>query len=150
MDGISELSNELRRLHYRDKGAGILAEELWELGYRQPVRLPKCGLCGGQMSENPHPDAGKPDSLLTVGASYYCIPCGQMALHGWAERALKAEGKLEQNSNQPGRLLSPAGIRKALFDLRVRETCLGRKVTAVKRYAAIAQAQLDLGRNDVY
>ncbi len=58
--------------------------------------LPECGLCGGPMSENPHPEAGKPASLLTVGAAYSCIPCRQTALHGWAERATRAEGQLEQ------------------------------------------------------
>ena len=40
-----------------------------------------CGLCGGPMSRNPHPDAGKPDQLLQVGAMYDCIPCSQKALH---------------------------------------------------------------------
>jgi hypothetical protein len=46
---------------------------------------------------------------------------------------------------KPGELLTPAEIRKTLFDLRVRETFLGRKVTAVKRYNALLKAQLDKG-----
>ncbi len=36
---------------------------------------PKCGLCGGVMSKNPHKEAGKPSSFLTVSTEYVCIPC---------------------------------------------------------------------------
>lgn len=31
--------------------------------------------CGGYLSENPHPKAGKPEFLLEVGAMHECIPC---------------------------------------------------------------------------
>lgn len=51
--------------------------------------------CGGSMSRNPHPDAGRPFTLCEVGAVWVCIPCGAKALHAWCERALKAEKKLE-------------------------------------------------------
>jgi len=51
-----------------------------------------CGLCyKPYLVKNPHPDAGKPSMLLEVGAEYECIPCNQKALHGWSQRALKAE-----------------------------------------------------------
>lgn len=35
----------------------------------------RCLNCGLQMSRNPHPDAGKVSSLMTVGATWECIPC---------------------------------------------------------------------------
>jgi len=65
--------------------------------FPQPLeeKLPKCGICGGVMSKNPHPDAGKPGSILSVGAEYECIPCDQRALHNWADRARRAEGAIE-------------------------------------------------------
>ncbi len=51
-------------------------------------------LCGGEMSKNPHPQAGKPEALLEVGAVYVCIPCTVRTRHRWADRALKAESEL--------------------------------------------------------
>ncbi len=33
----------------------------------------QCGMCGGLMSKNPHPEAGKPESVIEVGAIYECI-----------------------------------------------------------------------------
>lgn len=41
---------------------------------------PECR-CGLQMSRNPHPDAGKVPALLSVGASFVCVPCTVASLH---------------------------------------------------------------------
>lgn len=54
----------------------------------------KICLCGRQMTENPHQDAGKPSKVLEVGAVWVCIPCTQKALSGWSSRAMRAERKL--------------------------------------------------------
>ena len=35
MDKLDALSNDLRILHFHEKGAGLLAEDLIELGYRK-------------------------------------------------------------------------------------------------------------------
>ena len=42
--------------------------------------LPVCA-CGLPMSVNPHPDAGKVDALLMVGAMHVCIPCTVASRH---------------------------------------------------------------------
>ncbi|KKN74240.1 hypothetical protein LCGC14_0393260 [marine sediment metagenome] len=55
---------------------------------------PKCGVCGGEMSKNPHPKAGKPLHYLEAGTVHVCIPCTFKGRHNWAERAMKAEGLL--------------------------------------------------------
>lgn len=38
------------------------------------------------MSRNPHPNAGKPETLLTVGAVWVCIPCTTKSRNGWHNR----------------------------------------------------------------
>lgn len=55
---------------------------------------PSCGFCGGLMSKNPHPNAGKPPEYLVVGTMYVCIPCTVLSRHKWAERAMDVETKL--------------------------------------------------------
>ncbi len=55
--------------------------------------LCKCGL---PMSKNPHPDAGKPFTLLETGAVWECIPCQSKTLHAWCGRALDAEKKIRE------------------------------------------------------
>lgn len=61
----------------------------------EPVRPePPVCRCGSSMSKNPHPDAGKPFTLLEVGPVWVCIPCGSRTLHAWCDRALEAEKKL--------------------------------------------------------
>ncbi len=35
----------------------------------------ECTFCGGPLSKNPHPDAGKPSRMLEVGYEWQCIPC---------------------------------------------------------------------------
>lgn len=79
------------------------AQDAKTLALLQPKiggKLPKCGICGGVMSKNPHPDAGKPESILSVGVEYECIPCEQRALHAWADRARKAESGIEEARRQ--------------------------------------------------
>jgi len=51
----------------------------------------KCGLCGGSMVRNPHPDSGNPDKYLEVGPEYVCVACTFKALNSWAERAGKKD-----------------------------------------------------------
>lgn len=46
------------------------------------------------MSENPHPDAGKPEAFLSVGTVYVCIPCTVRSRHEWSERAWRAENRI--------------------------------------------------------
>ena len=56
----------------------------------------QCGICGKMtMTRNPHPDAGKPEYLLTVGAVWECIPCQRKAFHEAHERyrALRSENE---------------------------------------------------------
>lgn len=50
--------------------------------------------CGLRMSRNPHPDAGKPEHLLPVGASYVCVPCSSKAHQTANERKIAAEAQL--------------------------------------------------------
>lgn len=49
---------------------------------------PVC-LCGLRTTLNPHPDAGKPEHFLRVGAVYVCIPCLNKANHGRCKEANK-------------------------------------------------------------
>lgn len=62
-----------------------------ELKPQEGAPICKCEL---DMSENPHPDAGKPFTLCEVGAVWVCIPCQSATLHKWCGRALDAEKKL--------------------------------------------------------
>lgn len=65
---------------------------------KEDLELKTCGLCfKDYMVRNPHPDAGKPNELLKVGAVYVCIPCSQKAKHNWAERATELEDKIERD-----------------------------------------------------
>ena len=50
-----------------------------------------CIQCGGPMSRNPHPQAGKIPTLLVVGAVYECIPCLVNSRHSWRKMATAAE-----------------------------------------------------------
>ena len=52
--------------------------------------------CGTAMSKNPHPDSGKPFSLLEVGPVWVCVPCSSSKIHAWATRARVAEAKLNK------------------------------------------------------
>lgn len=53
-----------------------------------------CHKCGLQLSDNPHPEAGKPPHYLQVGCPKECIPCLTLSRHQWAGRAMKAENEL--------------------------------------------------------
>ena len=50
--------------------------------------------CGLSMSMNPHPEAGKPASLLEVGAMMVCIPCTIKSRHKVTQRAYKLEAMI--------------------------------------------------------
>ena len=71
----------------------VLADQISALypDIEQIGKQPTCGLCGGKMSKNPHPDAGKPDSYLEVGTVNVCIPCTVKSRHAWAERVYEAK-----------------------------------------------------------
>lgn len=57
-----------------------------------------CHKCGLQLSDNPHPEAGKPAHYLKVGCPKECIPCLSLSRHQWAARAMKAENALEDTA----------------------------------------------------
>ena len=78
------------RVLYREaKQAAVALKEMRE---RQ-----ECGICGQQtLTRNPHPDAGKPEHLLTVGATWECIPCNRRALHTAAEQGQEYRRKLTE------------------------------------------------------
>lgn len=44
----------------------------------------ECINCGLPQSQNPHPDAGKPEHLNWVGACHGCLPCAQKRANGRA------------------------------------------------------------------
>lgn len=56
----------------------------------------QCVQCGGPMSLNPHPQAGKVPSMLNVGAVAECIPCLVNSRRSWCKRALEAEHQVAQ------------------------------------------------------
>lgn len=53
-----------------------------------------CHKCGLPMSDNPHPEAGRPAHYLDVGCPRECIPCLVHSRHQWAGRAMKAENEV--------------------------------------------------------
>ena len=61
----------------------------------EPKDVPECGICMGEMSHNPHPDAGNPPTYLEVGTRWVCIPCTVKSRHQWVERAMEAESRVE-------------------------------------------------------
>lgn len=74
--------------------------------------VPECFMCGGPLSRNPHPNAGKPEWLSSVGATWVCIPCCMQACH---------------NANSRFRLLrellSPRLIRKCIDTITAYRQC---------------------------
>ena len=71
-----------------------------------------CHKCGLQLSDNPHPEAGKPSHYLKVGCPKECVPCLTLSRHQWAGRAMKAENELAD-----ARALLSASKPAALTDL---------------------------------
>lgn len=63
-------------------------EALAAEGERLRSPTPVC-LCGLRTTLNPHPDAGKPEHFLKVGAVYVCIPCLNKSNHGHCKEANK-------------------------------------------------------------
>lgn len=64
--------------------------------------------CGLPMVKNPHPDAGKLPTVCEVGAIWECVSCLAAARHGWCERALNAERKLDEVVEERWRPISEA------------------------------------------
>ena len=54
-------------------------------------KTPVCAQCGGELSRNPHPHAGEPDSVGIIGAVWECVPCLVQRCHAWSQRAILAE-----------------------------------------------------------
>lgn len=78
-----------------------LADRIDKIRHAWPIaeRARVCGICGQPyIVRNLHPDAGKPEAILTVGAVYVCVPCLQAALHKASERASKAEKELAEKA----------------------------------------------------
>jgi hypothetical protein len=63
------------------------------------IEKARCAICGGEMSINPHPNAGLvnvvPD-YLEIGTKMVCIPCTVKSRHKWAEWAMKADSEIEK------------------------------------------------------
>lgn len=103
-----------------------------------------CALCGGPMSRNPHPDAGKPDRVMGIGGKFVCIPCSHQqkraAIDLWKERAITAIGKLELLA-EDGRAISDGIATKYLDELdaersgyvflETMQTAIGREGNAI-------------------
>jgi hypothetical protein len=77
-----------------------------DAGTTPTLELETCGWCKGPISRNPHPDAGKPATLLTVGAMFECIPCLTRNRHGWHQRATTAEADLRRLNAERERLVA--------------------------------------------
>lgn len=56
--------------------------------------------CGLPMRKNPHPDAGRLETLLTVGPQWVCIPCTVASRHAATARADQAEQDLERQRRE--------------------------------------------------
>ena len=56
------------------------------------IEIPTCH-CGVLMSLNPHPDAGKVETLLEVGATFVCVPCCVKSRHIATEQSIDADAK---------------------------------------------------------
>lgn len=105
--------------------------------------------CGGPISRNPHPDAGKPMSLLEVGATGVCIPCLTKSRHEWSQRAMKTEAerdalllanKLLQNDVvPPGYICTQRHEHQALLEAN---EALGMEISVVRIENDGLQAQL--------
>ena len=84
-----------------------------------------CTFCLGPL-RNPHTLAGKPDSLLTVGAVFVCIPCAVKSRHEWAERAQKNEATAREVVAALGKAalgLHRAGVHPGEFEECVNDFC---------------------------
>jgi hypothetical protein len=50
------------------------------------------------MSRNPHPDAGKPENLNSIGSEFECIPCLCRRLSIWVKFRLEIEQYIERQT----------------------------------------------------
>lgn len=56
----------------------------------------RCIICGLPQTKNPHPLAGTPAMLNTVGAVYGCLPCAEKRANGRREVITKLRFWLER------------------------------------------------------
>jgi hypothetical protein len=78
-----------------DSGALLFEEGSGQLyAAPAPAVVTSPHFCGGTMSKNPHPDAGVPEHVCTVGTVYECIPCLVKSRHDWSVRANDFESRL--------------------------------------------------------
>lgn len=68
-----------------------------------------CHKCGLPLSDNPHPEAGKPPRYLEVGCPKECIPCLTLSRHQWAARAMKAENEVKDLLSASKPAVAPEG-----------------------------------------
>jgi len=76
--------------------------------------IPVCGLCGGPMTRNPHPDAGKPSTLLEVGTMWVCIPCLYRTRHIATQRA-DAVDALARSASHLASMIPPMDELRILY-----------------------------------
>ena len=67
------------------------------------IEIPTCH-CGVQMSLNPHPEAGKTETLCEVGATFVCIPCCVKSRHVANQRKCEAQRNLDGLKASVGRM----------------------------------------------
>lgn len=133
----------MRRYVPADHWAAL--EEEWKVVKREELErqagagFGPCAFCGGPMSRNPHPDAGKPDRVMEVGALFVCIPCSfqskRAAIDHWKERAVIAAGKLELLAEE-GKAIADGVATKYLDEseaTRAGDTFLEIMLTAIGR-----------------
>ncbi|WP_321953156.1 hypothetical protein [Paraburkholderia bannensis] len=77
-----------------------------------------CHKCGLALTENPHPEAGKPDHVLNVGCPKECIPCLTLSRHSWYTRAMKAESELRDALPSDAAQAPKAAVPKDLIEAR--------------------------------
>lgn len=89
-----------------------------ETGIRGDAINHTCYFCAGPLSQNPHPDAGKPDKMLEVGLMYECIPCNRGLVHRYSERAYEQRERAERAEAALAAVEEVLnGIRRAAFDI---------------------------------
>jgi len=74
--------------------AKLMLEHVLAAAPTPPVQHGPLCFCGLPQTKNPHPDAGKPESMLEVGTVYNCIPCLNKSRRAWSKRANKAKNEI--------------------------------------------------------
>ncbi len=60
----------------------------------------KCVFCNGEMSKNPHPEAGKASHYLEVGTMYVCIPCTVNANQERIKKISQLKGEVAEKDEE--------------------------------------------------